>query len=76
MQAEDLNIGDSKPDAPIAGTYLRQRRDIAARENIFRNPWIGDVWPFRAADDRMQHHNAVVAEQLGAFAGKSVIGSG
>src|SRR5712672_4481156 len=47
-------------------------RNIAARENVFRDPGIGDPRALRAAD-RMQHHHAVLGEHLRAASEEPVV---
>jgi hypothetical protein len=54
------------PGAPREGWY------VATGKYVLRDPGIGDVRPFGAAD-RMQQHHAVIFEQRGAFAEKSVV---
>ena len=72
VQPQDLDVGDQQARALDRGQHLRQRRDIAAGEDVFGDPGIGDVRPLRAAD-RVQQHDAVVGQELGAFAEKRVV---
>ena len=62
----------SRPARSIAGHHLRQGRDVAAGEDVFGDPRIGDAGAFRAAD-RVQQHHAVVGEQFGALAEERVV---
>ena len=59
MQPQELDIGDQQAGALDRRHDLRQRRDVAARENVLGDPGIGDVGPFGAADG-VQQHDAVV----------------
>ena len=54
-----------RPGAFDHGDDFGERRDVAAREDVLRDPGIGDVGAVRTAD-RMQHHDAVIGEQFGA----------
>ena len=62
----------SKPGALDHRQHLRKGRDIAAREDIFCNPGIGDAWTFRAADG-MQDHHTVIGEQLSRIFEKGIV---
>ena len=72
VQPQDLDVGDQQAGALDRGQHLRQRRDVAAGEDVLGDPGVGDVRPLRAAD-RMQQHDAVVGQQLGALAEKGVV---
>ena len=72
VQPQDLDVGDQQPGALDRRQHLGQRRDVAAGEDVFGDPRIGDAGPFGAAD-RMQQHHAVVGEQVGAFAEERVV---
>ena len=61
-----------RPGALDRRQDLRQRRNVAAREDVFADPGIGDAGAFGAAD-RMQQHDAVVGERGAAFAEELVI---
>ena len=72
VQAQDFNVGDEQAGSLNFRQDLRQRGNVAAGENIFRDPGAGDVGSFRAAD-RMQHHHALVGEQLRALLEERVV---
>ena len=45
MQPQDFDVADQKPGALDRRHHFGQRRDIAAGEDVFRDPGIGDVGP-------------------------------
>src|ERR1700722_16313427 len=65
MQPQDFDVAHQQSGALDRGHYFGQSGDVAAGENVFRNPGIGDIGPVRTAD-RMQHHDAVVGQKFGA----------
>src|SRR3954447_8581310 len=65
VQPEYLDVANQKPGALDRGNDFRKRGDIAAREDVLCDPRIGGVRPLRAAD-RMQHHHAIIGEELRA----------
>ena len=66
MQAQDLDVGHQEAGAFDRGHHLGQGGDIAAGEDVLGDPRIGCAGPRRTAD-RMQHHHAVLGEDVGAF---------
>ena len=62
----------SSPARSIGGQHFRQRGNVAAGEDVLRDPGVGDRGSFRPAD-RMQQHHAVVGEQVMALAEESVV---
>src|SRR5262249_33854477 len=65
MQAQNLNIGYQQSGSFYRRQHLRDRWNVAAGKNIFRDPWIGNVRTFRAPD-RMQQHDAILVQKLAA----------
>jgi hypothetical protein len=62
-------------DALDRRQHFGQGRDVAAREDIFVDPRMGDSRALRAFD-RMQHHDAVVGECPRAGAEEAVVERG
>src|SRR5262249_60178217 len=62
VQAQDFDVSDKQPRALDRGQHLREGRDITARKDVFRDPGIGDVWPFRTADEVEEHHPVIIEE--------------
>src|SRR5215469_18815821 len=62
VQAQDFEIGDPEAQPLDGRQYLRKRRNITARKDVFSNPRIGRSWPVLAAD-RVQQRDAVRGEQ-------------
>ena len=72
MQPQDFDVADQKARLLDRGDDLGKGGDIAAREDVFRDPWARHIGAGRAAD-RVQHHDAVVAEKFGAAPEKGFI---
>src|SRR5262245_6300673 len=72
VEAKNLDVGDKQPRSLDHGQHLGQRRNIAPRENVLRDPRISDAAPFRTAD-RMEQHHAVITEELHAFLKKGAV---
>ena len=56
----------TRPARSIGRQHLRQRRDIAARENVFRDPGIGDARAVRCGRSSAAAHTPSSVEQLRA----------
>ena len=65
MQPENFDVAHQQSSVFDRRDDLGDGGNVAARENILRDPGAGHVGTGRAAD-RMQHHHTVIAEQFGA----------
>ena len=72
VKLQNFDIGDDQTGALDRRKYFRQSRNIAAREYVFCDPWIGDARRAAAAD-RVQERDAILREKLRAFGEKGVV---
>ena len=73
MEAQHLDIGDRQSRRLDLGHDLRKCRNIAAGEDVFVEPGRGEAGCRRAADG-VKHHDAVILQQLRAFAEEGPVG--
>jgi hypothetical protein len=72
VKAQNFNVSDQKAGSLDCRHYFGERWNVAAREDVFGDPSIGEAGPMRSADCG-QHHDAVVGEKLGTFGKESII---
>ena len=75
VQAQDLDVGHQQAGPLDGRQHFGKRGDVAAGENVFGDEWSGGGRTFRPPD-RVQQHDAVGREKLGALAEISVVEAG
>src|SRR6202166_2785273 len=72
VQLQNFDVADQKAGALDGRQHFGQRRDVAAREDVFGDPGIGDAGRAAAAD-RVQQRDAIVGEKLRPFAEEDIV---
>ena len=65
MVAHRLDVGDDQLVLLRLGDQLGQRRDIAAGEDVFAGPFVGDARPAHPAAAMREHHPVVLQQAVG-----------